>query len=101
MSSIINFTCQSKNRNVESLWKFQGQSTLQMRMMLKKLFAQKINIKANNITLKQPTQHFCEENSIVNIIFTLLLCFSYRKLGMGQFESLSSRMNIVYMKTLN
>ena len=48
----------------------------------------KINIKANNIKLKQPAQHFCEENSVVNIIFTLLLCFSYRKLEMGQFESL-------------
>ena len=35
MSSIIDFTCQSKNRNVESQWKFQGQSTLQMRIMLK------------------------------------------------------------------
>ena len=35
MSSIIDFICQSKNRNVESQWKFQGQSTLQMRIMLK------------------------------------------------------------------
>ena len=35
MSSIIDFSCQSKNRNVESKWKFQGQSILQMRIMLK------------------------------------------------------------------
>ena len=29
MSSITDFECQSKNRNVESQWKFQGQSALQ------------------------------------------------------------------------
>ena len=98
MSSIIDFTCQSKNRNVESQWKFQGQSTLQMRIMLKnsshKVLTPTLiyHIKAANAILLL-RKHYCQHNLL--FFYTFLTGI----LEMGQFESLSWRMNIVYMKT--
>ena len=59
MFSFIDFTRRSKNRNLERLWKFQGQSILQMRIMIKNSSHEKLTSTLTILYKSNKNNNFC------------------------------------------